>query len=88
MFEKFFKNKIIENSGDKYIQSFLEKCPNIFIVNAKGFFHDKKNKTIIKIKKELIFWEKLIIYKDYVSPYLRIKYKLVDIVVLKGNLTT
>ena len=55
MFEKFFKNKIIENSGDKYIQSFLEKCPNIFIVNAKGFFHDKKNKTIIKIKKELIF---------------------------------
>jgi hypothetical protein len=44
MYEKFFKNKIIENSGDKYIQSFLEKCPNIFIANAKGFFHDKKIK--------------------------------------------
>ena len=44
MFEKFFKNKIIENSGDKYIQSFLEKCLNIFIANAKGFFHDKKIK--------------------------------------------
>ena len=70
MFEKFFKNKIIENSGDKYIQSFLEKSPNIFFVNAKGFFRDKKNKTTIKIKKELIFWEKLIIYKDYESPYL------------------
>ena len=55
---------MIENSGDKYIQSFLEKSPNIFFVNAKGFFRDKKNKTTIKIKKELIFWEKLIIYKD------------------------
>ena len=60
--KKFFKNKIIENSGDKYIQSVLEKSPNIFFVNAKGFFDDKKNKTTIKIKKELIFWEKLIIY--------------------------
>ena len=59
MYEKFFKNKIIENSWDKYIQSFLEKCPNIFIVNAKGFFHDKKNKITIKIKKELIFLRKI-----------------------------
>ena len=42
MFEKFFKKKTIEDSGDKYMQSFLEKCPNIFIVNAKGFFYDKK----------------------------------------------
>ena len=55
MFEKFFKKKSIEDSGDKYIQSFLEKCPNIFIVNTKGFFYDKKNKIIVKIKKELIF---------------------------------
>ena len=53
MYEKFFKNKIIENSGDKYIQSFLEKCPNIFIVNAKGFFHDKKNKIIAVLKGNL-----------------------------------
>ena len=91
MFEKFFKKKIIEDSGDKYIQSFLEKCPNIFIVNAKGFFYDKKNQTIIKIKKELIFGAKLIINKDYVSPYLRnknIEYELIGIVVHKGNLAT
>ena len=73
MFEKFFKKKQIEDSGDKYIQSFLEKCPNIFIVNAKGFFYDKKNKMIVKIKKELIFGEKLILKKEYVSPYLRNK---------------
>ena len=91
MFEKFFKKKTIEDSGDKYIQSFLEKCPNIFIVNAKGFFYDKKNQTIIKIKKELIFGAKLIINKDYVSPYLRnknIEYELIGIVVHKGNLDT
>ena len=91
MFEKFFKKKTIEDSGDKYIQSFLEKCPNIFIVNAKGFFYDKKNQTIIKIKKELIFGAKLIINKDYVSPYLRnknIEYELIGIVVHKGNLAT
>ena len=91
MFEKFFKKKTIEDSGDKYIQSFLEKCPNIFIVNAKGFFYDKKNQTVIKIKKELIFGEKLIINKDYVSPYLRnknIEYELIGIVVHKGNLAT
>ena len=91
MFEKFFKKKTIEDSGDKYIQSFLEKCPNIFIVNAKGFFYDKKNQTIIKIKKELIFGSKLIINKDYVSPYLRnknIEYELIGIVVHKGNLAT
>jgi ubiquitin C-terminal hydrolase len=91
MFEKFFKKKTIEDSGDKYIQSFLEKCPNIFIVNAKGFFYDKKNQTIIKIKKELIFGEKLIVNKDYVSPYLRnknIEYELIGIVVHKGNLAT
>ena len=91
MFEKFFKKKSIEDSGDKYIQSFLEKCPNIFIVNAKGFFYDKKNKMIVKIKKELIFGEKLIIKKDYMSPYLRnknIEYDLIGIVVHKGNLAT
>ena len=91
MFGKFFKKKTIEDSGDKYIQSFLEKCPNIFIVNAKGFFYDKKNQTIIKIKKELIFGAKLIINKDYVSPYLRnknIEYELIGIVVHKGNLAT
>ena len=91
MFEKFFKKKQIEDSGDKYIQSFLEKCPNILIVNAKGFFYDKKNKTIVKIKKELIFGEKLIIKKEYVSPYLRdknIEYELIGIVVHKGNLAT
>ena len=91
MFEKFFKKKTIEDSGDKYIQSFLEKCPNIFIVNAKGFFYDKKNQTIIKIKKELIFGAKLIINKDYISPYLRnknIEYELIGIVVHKGNLAT
>ena len=51
MFEKFFKKKIIEGSGDKYIQSFIEKCPNIFIVNAKGFYYDKKYQTIIKNRK-------------------------------------
>ena len=91
MFEKFFKKKQIEESGDKYIQSFLEKCPNIFIVNAKGFFYDKKNKTIVKIKKELIFGEKLILKKEYVSPHLRnknIEYELIGIVVHKGNLAT
>ena len=91
MFEKFFKKKQIEDSGDKYIQSFLEKCPNILIVNVKGFFYDKKNKTIVKIKKELIFGEKLIIKKEYVSPYLRdknIEYELIGIVVHKGNLAT
>ena len=91
MFEKFFKKKSIEDSGDKYIQSFLEKCPNIFIVNAKGFFYDKKNKMIVKIKKELIFGEKLIIKKDYMSPYLRnnnIEYELIGIVVHKGSLAT
>ena len=91
MFEKFFKKKSIEDSGDKYIQSFLEKCPNIFIVNTKGFFYDKKNKIIVKIKKELIFGEKLIIKKDYMSPYLRnknIEYELIGIVVHKGNLAT
>jgi len=91
MFEKFFKKKQIEDSGDKYIQSFLEKCPNILIVNAKGFFYDKKNKMIVKIKKELIFGEKLIIKKEYVSPYLRdknIEYELIGIVVHKGNLAT
>ena len=91
MFEKFFKKKQIEDSGDKYIQSFLEKCPNIFIVNAKGFFYDKKNKMIVKIKKELIFGEKLILKKEYVSPYLRnknIEYELIGIVVHKGNLAT
>ena len=91
MFEKFFKKKQIEDSGDKYIQSFLEKCPNIFIVNAKGFFYDKKNKMIVKIKKELIFGEKLILKKEYVSPYLRnknIEYELIGIVVHKGYLAT
>jgi ubiquitin C-terminal hydrolase len=91
MFEKFFKKKQIEDSGDKYIQSFLEKCPNILIVNAKGFFYDKKNKTIVKIKKELIFGEKLILKKEYVSPHLRnknIEYELIGIVVHKGNLAT
>ena len=91
MFEKFFKKKQIEDSGDKYIQSFLEKCPNILIVNAKGFFYDKKNKMIVKIKKELIFGEKLILKKEYVSPHLRnknIEYELIGIVVHKGNLAT
>ena len=91
MFEKFFKKKQIEDSGDKYIQSFLEKCPNILIVNAKGFFYDKKNKTIVKIKKELIFGEKLILKKEYVSPHLRnknIEYELIGIIVHKGNLAT
>ena len=34
MFEKFFQKKYIVDSGDKYIQSFLEKCPTIFIINA------------------------------------------------------
>ncbi len=91
MFEKFFKKKQIEDSGDKYIQSFLEKCTNILIVNAKGFFYDKKNKTIVKIKKELIFGEKFILKKEYVSPHLRnknIEYELIGIVVHKGNLAT
>ena len=91
MFEKFFKRKIIEGSGDKFIQSFLEKCPNIFIVNAKGFYYDKKNQMIVKIKKELIFGEKLTLKKDYVSPHLRnknIEYELIGIVVHKGNLAT
>ena len=58
MFEKFFKNKIIENSGDKYIQSFLEKSPNIFFVNAKGFFHDNK-KNHHKNKKRINFLRKI-----------------------------
>ena len=46
---------------------------------------------IVKIKKELIFGEKLIIKKDYMSPYLRnknIEYDLIGIVVHKGNLAT
>ena len=79
MFEKFFKRKGIEGSGDKFIQSFIEKCPNIFIVNAKGFYYDKKNQIIVKIKKELIFGEKLNLKKDYFSPHLRnrnIEYEL------------
>ena len=91
MFEKFFKRKTIEGSGDKYIQSFIEKCPNIFIVNAKGFYYDKKNHIIVKIKKELIFGEKLVIKKEYVSPHLRnknIEYDLIGIIVHKGNLAT
>ena len=91
MFEKFFKRKAIEGSGDKLIQSFIEKCPKIFIVNAKGFYYDKKNQMIVKIKKELIFGEKLIIKKDYVTPHLRsknIEYELIGIVVHKGNLAT
>ena len=91
MFEKFFRRKMIEGSGDKYIQSFMEKCPDIFIVNAKGFYYDKKNQKIVKIKKELIFGEKLILKKDYVSPHLRnknIEYDLIGIVVHKGNLAT
>ena len=91
MFETFFKKKYIEDSGHKSIQSFLEKCPKIFIVNAKGFFYDKKNQIIVKIKKELIFGEKLIIKKEYVSPYLRnknIEYELIGLVVHKGNLAT
>ena len=91
MLEKFFQKKFIVDSGDKYIQSFLEKCPNIFIINAKGFYYDKKNQTIVKIKKELIFKEKLIIKKEYLSPYLRkknIDYELIGIVVHKGNLAT
>ena len=91
MFLKFFQKKLIVDSGDKYIQSFLEKCPNIFIINAKGFYYDKKNKMIVKIKKELIFGEKLILKKDFVSPYLRnknIEYELIGIVVHKGNLAT
>ena len=91
MFEKFFQKKYIVDSGDKYIQSFLEKCPTIFIINAKGFYYDKKKQTIVKIKKELIFKEKLIIKKEYVSPYLRnknIEYELIGIVVHKGNLAT
>ena len=91
MFEKFFRRKMIEDSGDKYIQSFMEKCPDIFIVNAKGFYYDKKNQKIVKIKKELIFGEKLILKKEYVSPHLRnknIEYDLIGIVVHKGNLAT
>ena len=91
MFEKFFKKKMIEDSGDKYIQSFMEKCPSIFIVNAKGFYYDKKYQKIVKIKKELIFGEKLIFKKEYVSPHLRnknIEYELIGIVVHKGNLAT
>ena len=91
MFEKFFKKKMIEDSGDKYIQSFMEKCPSIFIVNAKGFYYDKKYQKIVKIKKELIFGEKLIFKKEYVSPHLRnknINYELIGIVVHKGNLAT
>ena len=91
MFLKFFQKKLIVDSGDKYIQSFLEKCPNIFIINAKGFYYDKKNKMIVKIKKELIFGEILILKKDFVSPYLRnknIEYELIGIVVHKGNLAT
>ena len=91
MFEKFFKKKFIVDSGDKYIQSFLEKCPKIFIINAKGFFYDKKNQMIVKIKKELLFGEKMVINKEYVSPYLRnknIEYELIGIVVHKGNLAT
>ena len=91
MFEKFFKRKGIEGSGDKFIQSFIEKCPNIFIVNAKGFYYDKKNQIIVKIKKELIFGEKLILKKDYFSPHLRnrnIEYELIGVVVHKGNLAT
>lgn len=91
MFDKFFQKKFIVDSGDKYMQSFLEKCPNIFIVNAKGFYYDKKNQMIVKIKKELIFGEKLILKKEYVSPYLRnknIEYELIGIVVHKGSLAT
>jgi ubiquitin C-terminal hydrolase len=91
MFEKFFKKKMIEGSGDKYIQSFMEKCPCIFIVNAKGFYYDKKYQKIVKIKKDLIFGEKLIFKKEYVSPHLRnnnIEYELIGIVVHKGNLAT
>ncbi len=91
MFQTFFKKKFIEGSGDKYIQSFMEKCPDIFIVNAKGFYYDKKKGIIVKIKKELIFKEKLILKKEYVSPHLRnknIEYELIGIVVHKGNLAT
>ena len=90
MFEKFCKKKLIEGS-DKYIQTFIEKCPNIFIVNAKGFYYDKKYQTIVKIKRELIFGEKLILKKDYVSPHLRnknIEYELIGIIVHKGNLAS
>ena len=91
MFEKFFKKKVIEGSGDKYIQSFMEKCPNIFIVNVKGFYYDKKNQMIVKIKKELSFGEKLILKKEYISPHFRnknIEYELIGIVIHKGNLAT
>ena len=90
MFERFFKKKMIEGS-DKYIQSFIEKCPNIFIVNPKGFYYDKNSQTIVKIKKAIIFGEKLILNKNYVSPYLRnknIEYELIGIIVHKGSLAT
>ena len=91
MFDKFFKKKYIEGSGDKNIQTFMEKCPNIFIVNAKGFYYDKNRQTIVKIKNDLIFQEELIIKKDYISPCLKEKniiYELIGIVVHKGNLAT
>ena len=91
MFERFFKKKTIEGSGDKFIQSFIEKYPNIFIVNVKGFYYDKKNKIVVKIKKELIFGEKLVLQKDYLSPHLRnknIEYELIGIIIHKGNLAT
>ena len=79
------------DNDEASIESMMEKCPSIFIVNAKGFYYDKKYQKIVKIKKELIFGEKLIFKKEYLSPHLRnknINYELIGIVVHKGNLAT
>ncbi len=90
MFQKFFQKRNIENT-EKSTQSFIEKLPEIFIVNPKGFFYDKKNFKIVKIKENLIFEEKLTLSKNYFSPHLRNKdftYELTGIIVHKGNLAT
>lgn len=90
MFQKFFQKRNIEGA-EKSSQSFIEKLPEIFIVNPKGFFYDKKNLRIVKIKESLIFNEKLVLKKEYFSPHLRNKdfcYELIGLIVHKGNLAT
>ena len=91
MFQKFFSKRNIEGNNDKSSQSFIEKLPEIFIVNVKGFFYDKKNKKVVKIKEPLIYEDKLTLKKEYFSPCLRNKdvvFELIGAIIHKGNLAT
>lgn len=87
LMKNMFSKSRIDGNYEKSTQSYFEKIPNILIINVKGFYYDKVKKSIVKITRQLVFEDTLVIKKEYFSPSLRendIHFDLIGLIVHKG----